>query len=114
MQAAHIPFLFMTNGGGHFEEARAAQFSDKFGVPVSEWQICQSHTPMRALAERHGDEMVLLVRGTSPDLPARRLAPILVMLPHYNVPSSEATQRLRAPEERPRAARRRTESSAQR
>jgi HAD superfamily hydrolase (TIGR01456 family) len=61
LEAAGIPFLFMTNGGGTEEGARAAGFAKRFGVAVEPWQVCQSHTPMRALAEKHGDENVLLV-----------------------------------------------------
>ncbi|KAH8055227.1 hypothetical protein JL720_14337 [Aureococcus anophagefferens] len=61
LEAAGIPFLFMTNGGGTEEGARAAGFAKRFGVAVEPWQVCQSHTPMRALAENHGDENVLLV-----------------------------------------------------
>ena len=61
LRSADIPFLFMTNGGGHVEARRAGAFGEKFGVDVAEWQVCQSHTPMRALADRHGDETVLVL-----------------------------------------------------
>jgi HAD superfamily hydrolase (TIGR01456 family) len=61
LQAADIPFVFMTNGGGHVEAQRAAAFSERFGVTIEEHQICQSHTPMRALAEKHAEDLVLLV-----------------------------------------------------
>src|SRR5579859_3189009 len=49
------------HGGGKTEEARCEELSQKLEVPVSTAQFCQSHTPMRALAEAY--HTVLVVGG---------------------------------------------------
>lgn len=65
------PLVFLTNGGGVTEEARAKSLSAKFGVEVSARQVVQSHTPMRRLVELYGDQPILaLGRGATADLAA--------------------------------------------
>ncbi|OSX78390.1 hypothetical protein BU14_0111s0059 [Porphyra umbilicalis] len=44
------PLLFLTNGGGTTEGARAATLADRLGVPVAPEQVVLSHTPLAALA----------------------------------------------------------------
>ena len=41
----------MTNGGGKHESARVAELSKKLGVPLSEDNFVQSHTPFKQLVE---------------------------------------------------------------
>lgn len=41
----------MTNGGGKHESARVLELSKKFGVPLSEENFVQSHTPFKQLVE---------------------------------------------------------------
>lgn len=55
-----VPFVCLTNGGGVTEDARAALVSRVLGVPVPASRMILSHTPMRALAARHGHDAVLL------------------------------------------------------
>lgn len=61
LRAADIPFAIMTNGGGYLETKKAAQISQILGVDVSPQLVCVSHTPMRTLAAKHKDDLVLAV-----------------------------------------------------
>lgn len=56
-----VPFLVMTNGGGVHESVRAEKLSERFGVPIEEEQIIQSHTPMKGLVDLYHDKPVLIV-----------------------------------------------------
>ncbi|KUJ13723.1 HAD-superfamily hydrolase [Mollisia scopiformis] len=47
----NIPFILLTNGGGKHESARVAELTDKLGVPLSEENFVQSHTPFKQLVE---------------------------------------------------------------
>lgn len=52
------PMVFMTNGGGTTEAARAKQLSRQLSMPVIPEQVCLCHTPMqRAIRDMlsHGD-----------------------------------------------------------
>ncbi|GAB0489990.1 hypothetical protein MMPV_001217 [Pyropia vietnamensis] len=44
------PLLFLTNGGGVTEAARAAALTDRLGVHVDASQVVLSHTPLAAIA----------------------------------------------------------------
>jgi HAD superfamily hydrolase (TIGR01456 family) len=57
----NIPFMFMTNGGGYPESVKAEAYTNLFGVPIDVEQVCLVHTPMQLLAEKHGDDLVLVV-----------------------------------------------------
>lgn len=46
-----IPFILLTNGGGKYESTRVAELTDKLGVPLSEDNFVQSHTPFKQLVE---------------------------------------------------------------
>ncbi|KAE8981629.1 hypothetical protein PR003_g24575 [Phytophthora rubi] len=63
LQATNTPFAIMTNGGGYPEDKKAQQIEQILGggVSVPDERMCMSHTPMRALANKHGDELVLAV-----------------------------------------------------
>ncbi|DBA00800.1 TPA: hypothetical protein N0F65_004705 [Lagenidium giganteum] len=56
-----IPFAIMTNGGGYPEEKKAKQISQIVGEEVKAEFLCMSHTPMRELVHKHGDDLVLAV-----------------------------------------------------
>ncbi|KAL1918677.1 uncharacterized protein VTP21DRAFT_2699 [Calcarisporiella thermophila] len=58
-----LPYVFITNGGGVHEHERSKKLSKQLGVPVTETQIVQSHTPMKSLVEKYKDELVLVVGG---------------------------------------------------
>jgi ribonucleotide monophosphatase NagD (HAD superfamily) len=46
-----IPYILLTNGGGKHEEARVQELSKKLGVPITEQNFVQSHTPFKNLVE---------------------------------------------------------------
>jgi HAD superfamily hydrolase (TIGR01450 family) len=52
----NIPFILLTNGGGKHESARVAELSKKLGVPLTEENFVQSHTPFKQLVD--GDETI--------------------------------------------------------
>ena len=56
-----VPFILLSNGSGTTEEAKAAHYSKVLGVPIAEDQVQDAQTPMRALAEKHGDDLVIFV-----------------------------------------------------
>ncbi|TAQ88577.1 hypothetical protein B7494_g3104 [Chlorociboria aeruginascens] len=47
----HVPFILLTNGGGSHESARVLELSKKLGVPLSEENFVQSHTPFKQLVD---------------------------------------------------------------
>ncbi|KAI9910215.1 hypothetical protein PsorP6_010518 [Peronosclerospora sorghi] len=53
----------MTNGGGYFKAKKARQMEAilRDGVSIPSDRMCRSHTPMRALARQHGQDLVLAV-----------------------------------------------------
>eukprot|EP00698_Gefionella_okellyi_P003336 TRINITY_DN13106_c0_g1_i1.p1 TRINITY_DN13106_c0_g1~~TRINITY_DN13106_c0_g1_i1.p1 ORF type:complete len:339 (+),score=40.45 TRINITY_DN13106_c0_g1_i1:162-1178(+) len=56
-----IPFVFLTNGGGVTEAQYASMLEKQLSIPVSEFQMIESHTPMRELASAFADKRVLLI-----------------------------------------------------
>ncbi|RKO95745.1 HAD-superfamily subfamily IIA hydrolase, partial [Caulochytrium protostelioides] len=56
-----VPAIFMTNGGGTTEAAKAAEYSRKFGVPIDPDQVVLAHTPIRLLADQYRDKIVLIL-----------------------------------------------------
>ncbi|QPG73984.1 hypothetical protein FOA43_001300 [Brettanomyces nanus] len=58
-----VPYIFVTNGGGRPEAARAQDLSKRLGTHISTDQIIQGHTPMKGLAGTY--ENVLVVGGVS-------------------------------------------------
>lgn len=57
----HVPYIFVTNGGGKPEVERAENLSQRLGCDISVDQIIQGHTPMRMLCDTY--ENVLVVGG---------------------------------------------------
>ncbi|KAJ2379111.1 hypothetical protein IW150_000376 [Coemansia sp. RSA 2607] len=58
-----IPFVLLTNGGGVSEAAKAADISQRLGVPIHASQIVLAHSPMQSLVQSYGDKHVLVVGG---------------------------------------------------
>ncbi|KAJ1021214.1 hypothetical protein NDA18_005455 [Ustilago nuda] len=58
-----IPYIFITNGGGKHESARAKDLASDFGVPVTQDQIIQAHTVMKSLVPLYADKPILMVGG---------------------------------------------------
>jgi ribonucleotide monophosphatase NagD (HAD superfamily) len=46
-QKQRFPFVFITNGGGDSEAAKAKHLSDMLRVPITPDQVILSHTPMQ-------------------------------------------------------------------
>ncbi|KAI1300850.1 hypothetical protein EDD11_005940 [Mortierella claussenii] len=72
LKSNHVPYIFLTNGGGLKENDKAAQLSKKIGIHISPEQLILSHSPMRALAATFQDKNVLVVGGNGSD--CRRVA----------------------------------------
>jgi HAD superfamily hydrolase (TIGR01456 family) len=71
MQKLKIPFMFMTNGGGVTEKMKAEELTAilKLDEPITEEQICLSHTPMRLLVEKFKhDPIVVAGAGSCKDV----------------------------------------------
>jgi HAD superfamily hydrolase (TIGR01456 family) len=56
-----IPFVFVTNGGGKTETAKAHELSTKFNINFSSDQIIMAHTPYRGLQKHHANADVLVI-----------------------------------------------------
>jgi HAD superfamily hydrolase (TIGR01456 family) len=56
-----IPYILLTNGGGVSESKRIEFISSQLGIDLSPLQIVQSHTPMKALAQNHQYDRVLVI-----------------------------------------------------
>ena len=61
LAAASIPFVFVTNGGGITEAAKAEELTKKLGVSVLADQVILSHTPFREIAAQHKNDRVLVL-----------------------------------------------------
>lgn len=61
LNAARVPWLLVTNGGGELESAKAAALSSTLGLPISPSQVVLSHTPLRAAVARHATEKILVL-----------------------------------------------------
>lgn len=70
LRAQQIPWAIMTNGGGYPEVKKARQIAQILGVDVDPAFLCMSHTPMRALAAKHRDDLVLAVGKDCDELSA--------------------------------------------
>ncbi|KAI2606092.1 HAD-superfamily hydrolase [Hypoxylon fragiforme] len=63
LQKLKIPFIFLTNGGGHTEEAHVAQLGQRLSLTFDEKQFVQSHTPFRDLVPVYKEKTVLVLGG---------------------------------------------------
>lgn len=64
-----IPYIFITNGGGKHESARAKDLARELEVPVTQDQVIQAHTVMKSMVPLYADKPILMVGGpeTPPD-----------------------------------------------
>ncbi|KAN0064364.1 hypothetical protein ACQY0O_002560 [Thecaphora frezii] len=58
-----IPYVFITNGGGKDEAARAADLSRELEIDLKPSQIIQAHTVMKSLVPLYADKPILMVGG---------------------------------------------------
>ncbi|ETS60294.1 hypothetical protein PaG_05849 [Moesziomyces aphidis] len=58
-----IPYIFITNGGGKHESARATDLARELEVPVTPEQVIQAHTVMKSLVPLYADKPILMVGG---------------------------------------------------
>ncbi|KAI1454492.1 HAD-superfamily hydrolase [Annulohypoxylon moriforme] len=63
LQRKNVPFMFLTNGGGHTEEAHVKKVGQRLGLTFSPKQFVQSHTPYFDLVPEYGDKIVLVLGG---------------------------------------------------
>ncbi|OWB81690.1 catalytic activity protein [[Candida] boidinii] len=54
-----VPYIFVTNGGGKPESARAADLSERLNTEITIEQIIQGHTPMRDLVDVYKNVLVV-------------------------------------------------------
>lgn len=54
-----VPSIFVTNGGGKPESARATDLSKRLGVNITPEQIIQGHTPMKDLVNVYSSVLVV-------------------------------------------------------
>ncbi|KAI0386592.1 HAD-superfamily hydrolase [Hypomontagnella monticulosa] len=64
LQRLGIPFIFLTNGGGHTEAAHVAKLAMRIDVQLDAQQFVQSHTPFYDLVPKYEDETVLVLGGS--------------------------------------------------
>ncbi|XXH03584.1 hypothetical protein Hte_009989 [Hypoxylon texense] len=63
LQGLRVPFIFLTNGGGHTEEAHVAKLGQRLDLSLHARQFVQSHTPFLDLVPEYGDKTVLVLGG---------------------------------------------------
>ncbi|KAJ0978189.1 hypothetical protein J5N97_013663 [Dioscorea zingiberensis] len=61
-----IPYLFLTNGGGVPESARAIELSGLLGVKISALQVLQGHSPFKQLLKRFENYPIVAVGKGEP------------------------------------------------
>ncbi|CAM9513222.1 unnamed protein product, partial [Phaeothamnion confervicola] len=65
-----VPFVFVTNGGGCTEAAKAEELSNMFDLEVSRDIVLLSHSPMRELAPMYRDRRVLVLGNAAKEIAA--------------------------------------------
>ena len=61
LDAARVPWLLLTNGGGEIEERKAEAVGSILGRAISPSQIVLSHTPLRAAVQAHASQRTLVL-----------------------------------------------------
>ena len=61
LNAARVPWILLTNGGGETEASKAAALTKILGLSIDERQVILSHTPMRPLCAEIGAGKVLVL-----------------------------------------------------
>ncbi|XP_024399135.1 mitochondrial hydrolase YKR070W [Physcomitrium patens] len=62
-----VPYVFLTNGGGMTEAARAKELTRQLSVPVNPIQVHLGHTPFKTLAQRYRGKKVLSLGKGEPE-----------------------------------------------
>ncbi|CAB1105712.1 unnamed protein product [Ectocarpus sp. CCAP 1310/34] len=65
LEDARVPYVFVTNGGGCTEEAKARDLTSKLGVQVHRSMVALSHSPMRALASEYSGKRVMVLGSSA-------------------------------------------------
>ncbi|KAJ3810587.1 HAD-like domain-containing protein [Lentinula aff. lateritia] len=60
---AKIPYILLTNGGGHTEYERAQKLSSCLDIQISPSQIIQAHTILKDYVDQYADKAVLCLGG---------------------------------------------------
>ncbi|KAJ4422467.1 hypothetical protein N0V82_002917 [Gnomoniopsis sp. IMI 355080] len=58
-----IPFILLTNGGGHTEATHSKMVGCRLGLHIDEDQFVQSHTPFKSFREQYQEQWVLCLGG---------------------------------------------------
>ncbi|KAF8583910.1 HAD-superfamily hydrolase [Ramaria rubella] len=58
-----IPYILVTNGGGHSEEKRCEKLTEQLGIKISTTQLVQAHTILRQMASQRPEAPVLVLGG---------------------------------------------------
>ncbi|GBG34867.1 Haloacid dehalogenase-like hydrolase domain-containing 5 [Hondaea fermentalgiana] len=61
LRSVGVPYVFLTNGGGHLESVRARRLSDRLEVPVDPAQVVLAHSPMQQLVPEFGKKRVMIL-----------------------------------------------------
>ncbi|ORX48082.1 HAD-superfamily hydrolase [Piromyces finnis] len=61
LNTLHIPYMFLTNGGGKTEKKKAQELSQRFQVPIREEQVVLGHSPMRTISDEIKNKLVLVI-----------------------------------------------------
>ncbi|KXJ91004.1 HAD-like domain-containing protein [Microdochium bolleyi] len=65
LQQNNIPFIFLTNGGGHTEAAHVAQLGSRLSLPdLKPDQFVQSHSPFLDLVDEYKEQTILALGGS--------------------------------------------------
>ncbi|CAM9761986.1 unnamed protein product [Laminaria digitata] len=65
LEDARVPFVFVTNGGGCTEEAKAKDLTEKLSVGVRRSMVILSHSPMRTLAPKYSGKRVMVLGSSA-------------------------------------------------
>ncbi|KAL7622948.1 hypothetical protein AAE478_006627 [Parahypoxylon ruwenzoriense] len=63
LRSLQIPFIFLTNGGGHTEKAHVARLGQRLELALDPGQFIQSHTPFFDLVPEYGEKTILALGG---------------------------------------------------
>lgn len=64
LKANNIPFIMLTNSGGHHEEIHSSRVGERVGTAIEEDQFVQSHTPFKLVIEHYKNQWVLVLGGS--------------------------------------------------
>lgn len=59
-----VPFIMLTNSGGHPEDIHSKRVSERLGTEIQEDQFVQSHTPFKLVIDNYKNQWVLVLGGS--------------------------------------------------